>query len=255
VKKDIFLSADAAPSKTDLNGCAEMFSHIRDKTFSFFFFRDFIGATSVIPITASERVLIVRELDELAKRLDLDIYVFDPSLHNIKTLIHRSRFADLILISPIPQLTLTLDSEAIAQNFFEKLACPVLLSPKLPINYQEIVIFFDSTMSELTALKTFLTLFGRQVSNVPVTVLMVNSLAKPELFLENYFIQFVKKYFYNVGIVPMSGVDIAEQLAKLACQTDRPLVIVGKIAINLLSKKDIIKDLFSRQASLFYSND
>jgi hypothetical protein len=255
VKKDIFFSAGTVPSKVDLKGYAEMFSHIKEKTFSAFFFSDFMGPPSVSPLTSTERVGMVRELDEAAKELALDVYVFNPGLHNVKALIHRSRFADLILINPIPQLTLSSGLETIAQFFFEKLACPVLLTPHLPINYREVIIFFDSTMSELTALKTFITLFGHQVREIPVTVLMVNSLSKPELFLEHYFIQFVKKYFYNVGIVPMNGVDIPWELAKLACRSDNPFVITGKVAISLLNKKEIVRDLFNKQASLFYSND
>ncbi len=238
-----------------MKGCAEMFSHIKEKTLSAFFVRDFITTSSSIPITPSARLSTARELGDAARRLELEIYIFNPGLHSIKALIHRSRFADLILISPIPQLALTSNSEIIAQTFFEKLACPVLLSPQLPVNYQEIIIFFDSTMSELTALKAFLTLFGHQIKKVPVTVLMVNSLSKPELFLERYFIHFVKTNFDNVGVVPMNGVDIAEELAKWTSRVDSPIVIMGKMAISLLSKGDVVKKMFSKRASIFYSND
>ena len=252
--KEIFFPADLEPSHESMSGYANLFSHLNSKTFSAFFLRDFMEPALVQPVLSTERNRVVKKLEDEARLLKLNVDFFNPGSYTAKALIHRSRFADLVLINPLPLDVIDELPESFITNFIEPLACPVLLSSKVPLSYDEVLIVFDADSSSLTALKTFLHLFGGVASNKTVTVLMVNANDKPEVFLEHYFIRFVKNSFSNVGIVPMNGINMNKDLVKLASHAENPLLIMGKSAIALLRSNQTTKALFSQEASIFYSN-
>ncbi len=252
--KEIFFSADLEPSHESISGYADLFSHLNPKTFSAFFMRDFVEQVLIQSTPPIDRSLVLRKLEAEARLLKLNIDFFNPGSYSVKALIHRSRFVDLVLINPLPMDVIDQLPESFITNFIEPLACPVLLSSKVPLSYEEVLIVFDEDASSLTALKTFLHLFGGVSNHKMVTVLMVNASDKPELFLEHYFIRLVKNSFSNVGIVPMNGININEELVKLASHSNNPLLIMGKSAIALLRSNETAKALFSQGASIFYSN-
>ena len=254
MNKEIFFPADLAPSHESMTGYANLFSHLNPKTFSAFFLRDFMEPSLTQPAFPNDRTLVVKKLEDEARLLKLNVDFFNPGSYTVKALIHRSRFADLVLINPLPLDVIDQLPESFITNFIEPLACPVLLSSKVPLFYDEVLIVFDADSSSLTALKTFLHLFGGVASDKTVTVLMVNASDKPEVFLEHYFIRFVKNSFTNVGIVPMNGINMNHELVKLASHAKNPLLIMGKSAIALLRNNQTTKKLFSQEASIFYSN-
>jgi hypothetical protein len=254
VTKEIFFPADLEPSHESMSGYADLFSHLNPKTFSAFFMCDFVEQDITQFNSPMDRTLVVRKLEAEARLLKLNIDFFNPGSYTVKALIHRSRFADLVLINPLPLDVIDQLPESFITNFIEPLACPVLLSSKVPLSYDEVLIVFDADASSLTALKTFLHLFGGVANDKTVTVLMVNRSDKPELFLEHYFIRFVKNSFSNVGIVPMNGIRTNEELVKLASHAKNPLLIMGKSAIAFLRSNETAKTLFSQEASIFYSN-
>lgn len=254
VTKEIFFPADLEPSHESMSGYANLFSHLNPKTFSAFFLRDFVesGITPTAPPV--DRSWLMKKLEDEARLLKLNVVFFNPQSYTFKALLHRSRFADLVLINPLPLEVIDQLPESFITNFIEPLACPVLLSSKVPLSYDDVLIVFDADSSSLTALKTFLHLFDGVASANTVTVLMVNASDKPEVFLEHYFIRFVKNSFTNVGIVPMNGINMNHELVKLASHAKNPLLIMGKSAIALLRSNQTTKQLFSQEASIFYSN-
>lgn len=254
MNKEIFFPADLAPSHESMTGYANLFSHLNPKTFSAFFLRDFMEPSLTQSAFPNDRTLVVKKLEDEARLLKLNMDFFNPGSYTVRALIQRSRFADLVLINPLPLDVIDQLPESFITNFIEPLACPVLLSSKVPLFYDEVLIVFDADSSSLTALKTFLHLFSGVASDKTVTVLMVNASDKPEVFLEHYFIRFVKNSFTNVGIVPMNGINMTHELMKLASHAKNPLLIMGKSAIALLRSNQTTKKLFSQEASIFYSN-
>ena len=163
-------------------------------------------------------------------------------------------FADLVMINPFAKESVEQFSLEFPENFFEQLACPVLLSPTSPPFFEEIIILFDYDLSALAALKSFLQLFEKVCLNKRVTVLMVNATERPELLLENYFINYIKSSFKDVGVTPMNGINVLQQLITMASHAKRPIIIMGKNAIQLLHNKAFANEMLSNEMSLFYSN-
>ncbi len=204
--------------------------------------------------SASDRSSLQLAIEEEAQLLELDINFFNPGVQTPKALMHRSRFADLVMINPFTKESVEQFSLEFPENFFEQLACPVLLSPTSPPFFEEIIILFDYDLSALAALKSFLQLFEKVCLDKRVTVLMVNATDRPELLLENYFINYIKSSFKDVGVTPMNGINVLQQLITLASHTKRPIIIMGKNAIQLLHNKAFANEMLSNEMSLFYSN-
>ncbi|MFY8036729.1 MAG: hypothetical protein ACOVMQ_06155, partial [Cyclobacteriaceae bacterium] len=122
--KEIFFPADLEPSHESMTGYAKLFSHLNPKTFSAFFMRDFVESAFTQITLPSDRTWVVKKLEDEARLLKLSVDFFNPGSYTIKSLIHRSRFADLVLINPLPLDVIDQLPESFITNFIEPLACP-----------------------------------------------------------------------------------------------------------------------------------
>jgi hypothetical protein len=250
----IFFPADLSSDEFSMRGYADLFAHLKKKTFSAFFLHDFTEPLETNFFSGADRSSLQHAIEEEAELLELDINFFNPGVQTTKALVHRSRFADLVVINPFTMESLEQFSIEFPENFFEQLACPVLLSPSRPPVFDEILILFDYDLSALIALKSFLQLFEKVCKNNRITVLMVSASERPELLLESYFINYVKTSFVDVGVTPLNGANVYQQLITMAGHSKKPLIIMGKNAIQLLHNKAFITEMVSHEISLFYSN-
>ncbi len=255
MKKHILFPIDLQPTKYHLSDYANLLSHVDKKRFSAFFLKDFTKSTKGKPIVINDqdKATLQNSLQEEAKILDLDIN-FINSQSNSSGLMNQSKFADLAVISPITHDNMSQLIQSFPDHFFEEMGCPIFLTEDLAHSYEEILVLFDYDQSGLAALKSFLTMFGKVSSTKKVTIITVNPDDAPEIHLEKYLVSYLQKVFDNVGIVPFSSKNLADQLVSYAEKLNKPLLVMGRAAVNLLKNNQLATKLADHHMSIFYSN-
>ncbi len=252
MKKNILFPVDLQPSRYHLSDYANLLSHIDSKRFSAFFLKDYTKPNKG-KSTEQEKAAVQNSLQEEAKSLDLDIN-FISGHSNSSGLMNQSKFADLAIISPITHDNMGQLIDSFPDHFFEDVGCPIFLTEELATSYEEILVLFDYEQSGLDALKSFLTMFGKVSGSKKVTILTVSPDDAPEIHMEKYLVSYLLKVFDNVGIVPFSNKDLSDQLVTYAEKLSKPLLIMGRAAINLLKNNQLATKMVDRHMSVFYCN-
>ncbi len=255
MKKHILFPVDLQPTKYHLSDYANLLSHVDNKRFSAFFLKDFTksakGKSSAI--NEQDKTVLQNSLQKEAITLDLDIN-FINSQSNTSSLMNQSKFADLAIISPITHENMGQLIQSFPDHFFEDMGCPIFLTEDLMHSYEEILVLFDYDQSGLVALKSFLTMFGKVSSNKKVTIITVNPDDAPEIHLEKYLVSYLQKVFDDVGIVPFSNKNLPDQLVAYAEKLNKPLLVMGRAAVNLLKNNQLATKMADQHMSIFYSN-
>lgn len=254
MKKNILFPVDLQPTRYHLSDYAHLLSHV-DKSFSAFFLKDFVkqpkGKTP--SVGDQDKLAMQSSLQEEAKTLHVDIN-FITAQANANSLLNQSKFADLAIISPITHENIGQLVKSFPDHFFEEIGCPILLSEDLLQPYEEILVLFDYDQSGLAALKSFLSIFGKVSGNKKVTIITVSPDDAPEIHLEKYLVSYLQKAFDDVGIVPFSSANLADQLVNYASKLTKPLLVMGRAAVNLLNDGQLARRIADNHMSLFYSN-
>jgi hypothetical protein len=228
---------------------------VDSKRFSAFFLKDFTKPSKVrgTSINEQEKSEMQNLLQEEAKSLHMDLSIIS-SQSSTSSLMNQSKFADLAVISPITHDNIGQLIQSFPDHFFEEIGCPILLKENLLEPYDEILVLFDYDQSGLAALKSFLTMFGKISSDKSVTILTVSPDDAPELHLEKYLVSYLQKVFHDVGIVPFSSKNLADQLVAYGSKLNKPLLVMGRAALQLLKNSEIATKLADNHMSIFYSN-
>lgn len=255
MKKHILFPVDLQPTKYHLSDYANLLSHVDSKRFSAFFLKDFTKSSKGRTATVNEqdKVALQTSLQDEAKTLELDIN-FINSQSNSSGLMNQSKFADLAVISPITHDNMSQLIQSFPDHFFEEMGCPIFLTEDLAHSYEEILVLFDYDQSGLVALKSFLTMFGKVSRNKKVTIITVSPDDAPEIHLEKYLVSYLQKVFDDVGIVPFSSKNLADQLVTYAEKLNKPLLVMGHAAVNLLKDTELATKMADHHMSIFYSN-
>lgn len=250
----ILLPVDFAVEGARMGKLANAFSHLADKRFSAFFLRDYVRTEDASsPSLAVEKLDLKLALQSEAKALKLDLKFLNDQ-NSLLALAHQSRFADLILLDPINgENTLSLDE--VPADFFSKMHCPLLLSNDLTHEYGEIIFLFDYDLRGLAALKSYHALFGEVSHKKKFTLITVSPEDEPGIFFEKCLVNYLQQVFENVGIHPMSRINLTENLVAYASEANRPLLITGQSALALLKDRSLTQRLMKNETSLYYSNN
>ena len=249
----ILLPVDFTPQGTKMEGLAKAFSHLADKRFSAFFLRDYIGSGPIhSPSAEVEKLDMKLAMQSDASKLNLELkFLNDQS--SLLALAHQSRFADLLLLDPLNQEGVVSLSD-LPVDFFEKMHCPLFLSSDMTHEYEEIIFLFDYDLKGLAALKSFHALFGEVSRKKKFTLITVSPEDEPGIFFEKSLVSYLQEVFENVGIHPMSRVNLTENLVSYVTRQKKPLLIIGQSALALLENKSIAKRLMKNETSVYYSN-
>lgn len=252
MKKQILFPVDFQPTSVHLADYARFFAHL-DKSFTGFFLKDFVKQQKGKPVSEGDKSSLQTSLEEEAKHLNLDVN-FIKSQPNGNTLLNQSKFADLVLINPVTKDNVNKLTQSFPDHFFEEIGCPIFISEGLLDPYEEILVLFDYDQSGLAALKSFLSFFGKISRKKKVTILTVSPDDAPEIHLEKYLVSYLQKIFDDVGIVPMSNRDLSGQLINFASKLSKPVLIMGRAALNLLKDNELASKVANHHMSIFYSN-
>lgn len=250
----ILLPVDFAAEGARMQKLAKAFSHLADKRFSAFFLRDYVRTEDVnSPSLAVEKLDLKLALQSEAKALKLDLKFLNDQ-NSLLALAHQSRFADLLILDPINgDNTLSLDE--VPPDFFSKMHCPLLLSNDLTNECGEIIFLFDYDLRGLAALKSYHALFGEVSHKKKFTLITVSPEDEPGIFFEKCLVNYLQQVFENVGIHPMSRINLTENLVKYASEANKPLLITGQSALALLNDRSLTQRLMKNETSLYYSNN
>jgi hypothetical protein len=250
VKKQILFPVDFQ-SGMHLADYAQLLSHVDKKSFVGFFLRDY--SRQLKSKSADQEKNLQSSLQEEARLLNLD-FNFIKNHSNTNLLLNQSRFADLIIINSVKQDNILQLSQLFPDHFFDSIACPVFLSEDLLTPYQEILVLFDYDQSGLVALKSFLSFFGKVSNDKKVTLLTVSPDDSPEIHLEKYLVSYLQKFFCDVGIVPLYNKNLAQQVMTHATKLTRPVLVMGRTALDLLNNQQFATQVADHHMSIFYSN-
>lgn len=251
MKKQILFPVDFQ-SGMHLADYAQLLSHVDKKSFVGFFLRDFSRQLKS-KSGDQEKNLMQSSLQEEARQLNLD-FDFIKNHSSTNLLLNQSRFADLIIINSVKQNNILQLNQVFPDHFFESIACPIFLSEDLLTPYQEILVLFDYDQSGLVALKSFLSFFGKVSSDKKVTLLTVSPDDSPEIHLEKYLVSYLQKFFSDVGIVPLNNKNLAQQVMTHATKLTRPVLVMGRTALDLLNNQEFATQVADHHMSIFYSN-
>lgn len=116
------------------------------------------------------------------------------------------------------------------------------------------IFLFDYDLSGLEAMKSFMYLFGNIASDKKLTVITVSPDDESGVSFEKSLIDYLQRSFTNVGILPMARAELSKKLVQFACRENRPILIMGRKALDLLKDGELSSDIVNHQISLFYSN-
>lgn len=251
MKKQILFPVDFK-SDMHLADYAQLLSHVDKKSLVGFFLRDF-SRPGKSRGAEQDKHTLQSNLQEEARQLSLDFdFIKNNSTTNL--LLNQSRFADLIIINPVMQENILQLNQIFPDHFFDTIACPVFLSENLLMPYQEILVLFDYDQSGLVALKSFLSFFGKVSGDKKVTLLTVSPDDSPEIHFEKYLVSYLQKFFNDVGIVPLNNQNLAQQVMNHATKLTRPVLVMGRTALELLNNQQLATQVADHHMSIFYSN-
>ncbi len=250
MKKQILFPVDFQ-SGMRLADYAHLLSHIDKKSFVGFFLHD-LSRQLKLKGSDHKKNSIQSRLQEEARGLNLDIDFMNQTSVNL--LINQSRFADLIVISPVTRDAVLQLNHIFPDHFFDSIACPIFLSEDLLNPHYDILVLFDFEQSGLVALKSFLSFFGKVSRYKKVTLLTVSPDDSPEIFFEKYLVDYLQKFFNDVGIVPLNNKNVAQQVMAQATRLTQPVLVMGRTALDLLNNQELASQLVDHRMSIFYSN-
>lgn len=253
--KHIFFPADFNTKAFALKGYSSLFSHLNNKTFCAFFLNDFTGSESSKNLWQDDKYTLQEAIQTDAKTLTLDLTFFNPGTRLPNALVHQSRFADLLVVSPLDAAGMKRLPSAFPEKFFEQSGCSVLLCPNLEKGFEEMMVLFDYDVTGVAALKSFMNVFGRMASHKPCTLLTVTPGEGTKIMLEKYFVNFVQRTFPNVGITPIRRAGLMNLVFAQAKIARRPSVLImGKQAHAILHDQALKDRMLELEMSLFFSN-
>lgn len=253
--KHIFFPADFNNNTSELKGYSRLFSHLDRKSFCAFFLNDFTTPEASKGLWQEDKYTLQEAIQTDAKTLTLDLTFFNPGTRLPRALVHQSRFADLLVVSPLDAGAMKRLPSAFPDKFFEQSGCSIMLCPDLEKDFEEIVVLFDYDLAGVAALKAFLNIFGRMASHKQITLLTVTPGEETEINLEKYFVSFVQRTFPNVGITPIRRAGLIDLIFAQAKIAKHPSVmIMGRQAHSILNDQALKERMLDLEMSLFFSN-
>ncbi len=247
---NILFPVDFSSHGFSIDDYARAFSHLQGKQFSAFFLSDFMKEKN--GHEENHRQERQKSLREAATSVKVDLkFIACPG--SVLSLRYQSRFADLLVLSPLTGESQQMLTTLLDENIFDDFGCPVLVSANLADPYDEIIFLFDHDPTGLTALKSFHNLFSQISKNKKVTVITVNQDDMPEVFFEESLVHYLRGTFGNVGILPMNKGDMGKNLVTYAARSEHPLLIMGRSAQSLFEDKALLRALEQKKISVYYS--
>lgn len=241
------------PTHFHLNNYAKAFGHIPEKKFSVFLMSDFIKGKAKNKVIEESREDFEQRITKESKGTKAEVNLI-KNQNAFDSLISWSCFADLVSLQVITGQTLEQFNGVFPEGVLGSMNCSLFISSLPDNSFEEIMIVGDFDQSIVTALKSFLVLFGQLQKTKRVTLLTPVPEDEMSIVFEQDLVAFTKRSFHNVGIVPIKFIDLEKQLLSFSSNMEQPLLIFGSRNKSILNNSDIRKAIVDKKLSIFYSN-
>lgn len=208
--------------KREVESIARRFSHLEGLRISFFFWDLCAEGTtppSLKKLLTAERMQVIQALEQEAVQLGINYRFLGITPDQPLTLPSLTNFADLLIIP-------SGEREEKTRLILEDVQCPVFLGQGQ--EFDSVVVIFDYDVSAISALKSFLALFGDEGRSKPLTILALNPEDEEQLMTEKYLVNYLKEYFRDVGVLSLASSNLPDKLWTLPYQGEHPLLITGR---------------------------
>lgn len=106
-------------------------------------------------------------------------------------------------------------------------SCPVLLLPEV-VNIECIVATHDASQKTVKMMKGFIKLFGDQLKDLPLSLLMTDPSNELEIQRERVFINYLKLYFNNIGAQHMYDDTLHSLFQYVQNECEHPLLMINE---------------------------
>lgn len=237
-------------SSFQLREYAKMFEHLPEKKFSLLPMSDFMKGKKK---STEDKEAFEDRIAEEARTLKAEVNII-RNQSSFDSLLSWSCFADLVSLQVMTGKSLEQFTGVFPDGALSTMNCSLFISPFTADAFHEIMIVGDFDQSIVTAIKSFLLLFGVQVKNKKVTVFTPTPEDELSISFEQDLISFIRKSFNDVGIVPIKIEALDRQMASIANKLEKPILIIGHRNLGLLSSSELRSLIISKKLSIFYSN-
>lgn len=241
------------PKHFHLNDYNKIFGHIPEKKFSVFLMSDFIKGKAKSKVIEESREDFEQRLTKESKVTKAEVNLI-KNQNAFDSLISWSCFADLVSLQVMTGQTLEQFNGVFPEGVLGSMNCSLFISSLPESSFEEIMIVGDFDQSIVTALKSFLLLFGQSQKSKKLTLLTPVPEDEMSIVFEQDLVSFTKKSFSDVGILPLKSTDLEKQLLSFSSHMTQPLLIFGSRNKSLLNNSDILKAIVDKKLSIFYSN-
>lgn len=249
-----FITPVGQASTFHLTDFANLFSHLPKKKFSVFLMSDFVKETDKIKTDGESREEFEQRIKKEARKLNTEVH-FISNQASFDSLLSWSCFADLVSVQAVTVNSLDQFDGVFSDGMLRTMNCSLFISSNFTADaFEEVMIVGDFDQSIVTAVKSFLTLFGSASRNKKVTLFTPEPDDDLSITFERDLVSFIVKSFPDTGIVPIKIEELEKQLIKTARTMERPLLMIGNRNRKLLLVPELRKEIIDRKISVFYSN-
>ena len=132
--------------------------------------------------------------------------------------------------------------------------CPVLLVSEKVEYIEHLFFVFDGTAGSILALKKFIKLFSKRISDAKLTALLINDESQEYVTNEKIVVDFCLANFIDVGIILSTPENVASDLKRVTNPQKNYFVISGLAGIKSIISKNVC-NLSSNSIPIFFSTD
>lgn len=167
---------------------------------------------------------------------------------NTKEIVKETAFADLLIIDSNTFVDYLLEKDRFQylRGVFEKSQCPLLVIPTNFRDFHDIIILKDPEEKVVKAVKSLKSTLTQSLRNAEVSLIGKMPNEEEEFQDEKRLIDFLKRYFRNVGIMLTPDEPFEKVAFDLMQKSQMPLVVMAGIDKNRIDK--LILPLITKQS-------
>lgn len=179
---------------------------------------------------------ILSLFEENAKANDIIYSINNDFRLNSHELLKKTAYADLLLLNYTVFMNRSYrPNSSMIYSILKGSRCPVMVMPSDVNQIDNIIFTFDGKESSMFAIRAFCNLFAETTKDKEITILTVMPSEDEEIENEKLLMDFVKKYYKNIGLQLLVGDNISLEISNFAESVDNPLVVMGAYGRSRIS--------------------
>ena len=179
---------------------------------------------------------ILSIFEEHAKESKITYAINNDFRLNSHELLKKTAYADLLMLNYTVFMNRSYrPNSSMIYSILKGSRCPVMVLPSDVSQIDNIIFTFDGKESSMFAIRAFCNLFAETTKDKEITILTVMPSEDEEIENEKLLMDFVKKYYKNIGLQMLVGDNISHEITNFAESVDNPLVVMGAYGRSRIS--------------------